>query len=75
MKIEVIYKLKSNPDYINYLHTHSYWYKYLNRDPVYLNDFLKEYKEFDRIIKNNKLQDTISTIDTLLNVVTSLNSK
>ena len=74
MKIEVLYKLKSNPDYINYLHTHSYWYKYLNRDPYYLNDFIKEYKEFNRTIRSNKIKDTINTIDTLLSVVSTLNS-
>ena len=74
MKIEVLYKIKSNKDYINYLHTHSYWYKYLNRDPAYLNDFIREYKDFNRIMKSNRIKDTIDTIDTLLNVITTLNS-
>ena len=74
MKIEILYKLKSNPEYINYLHTHSYWYKYLNRDPAYFNDFIKEYKEYNKIIKNNRIKDTINTIDALLSVVSTLNS-
>ena len=74
MKIEVLYKLKSNPNYIYYLHTHSYWYKYLNRDPIYLNDFLKEYKEYNRLIKNNKFKETIDTIDAVLSIVSTLNS-
>ena len=74
MKIEVLYKLKSNPEYINYLHTHSYWYKYLNRNPIYFNDFIKEYKEYNKIIKSNKIKEAINTIDTLLNVVSTLNS-
>ena len=74
MKIEVLYKLKSNIDYLNYLHSHSYWYKYLNRDPLYFNDFIKEYKEYNKIIKSNKLKETIDTIDTILNVVSTLNS-
>lgn len=74
MKIEVLYKLKSNKDYLNYLHYHSYWYKYLNRDPVYLNDFINEYKEFNRNIKSNRVKEAIDTIDTLLTVVNTLNS-
>ena len=74
MKIEILYKLKSNPEYINYLHTHSYWYKYLNRNPVYFNDFIKEYKEYNKIIKSNRIKDTINTIDALLSVVSTLNS-
>lgn len=74
MKIEILYKLKSNPEYINYLHTHSYWYKYLNRNPIYFNDFIKEYKEYNKIIKNNRIKDTINTIDALLSVVSTLNS-
>lgn len=74
MKIEVLYKLKSNPDYMHYLHTHSYWYKYLNRDPRYLNDFLNEYKEYNRLIKNNKFKETIDTIDAVLSIVSTLNS-
>ena len=57
-----------------YLHTHSYWYKYLNRDPIYLNDFLKEYKEYNRLIKNNKFKETIDTIDAVLSIVSTLNS-
>ena len=74
MKIETLYKLKSNPEYINYLHAHSYWYKYLNRDPSYLSDFISEYKDFNRIIKSNKIKNTIDTIDTLLSVISTLNS-
>lgn len=74
MKIETLYKLRSNPDYINYLHTHSYWYKYLNRNPSSINDFMKEYKEFIRILKGNKVKSALDTIDTLLNVISTLNS-
>ena len=74
MKIETLYKLKSNPEYLNYLHTHSYWYKYLNRDPSYLNDFISEHKDYSRIIKSNRIKNTIDTIDTLLSVISTLNS-
>lgn len=74
MEIEILYKIKNNRDYKNYLHTHSYWYKYLNRNPKFFNDFIKEYKEFNRKVKSNKIKNTIDTIDTLLSVITTLNS-
>ena len=42
MKLDVQFKLKSNPMYLEYLHSNSYWYKYLNRDESSINDFINE---------------------------------
>ena len=45
--------------YLDYLHSHSYWYKYLNRNPNYFNNFIEKFKEenhlrpIDRISKTN----------------------
>ena len=44
MRIDIQFKIKSNPLYIKYLHENSYWYKILNRNPDMINDFINEAK-------------------------------
>ena len=41
MTLETQFFLKSNEQYLNYLRTHSYWYKNLNRNPEQLRNFIE----------------------------------
>lgn len=69
MTLDTQFKIKNNPNYIRYLREHSYWYKYLNRNPNSFNQFEEEAKEYfglrpqDRI---NKMLDTVEMISTLV---------
>lgn len=69
MTLDTQFKIKNNPNYIRYLREHSYWYKYLNRNPNFFNQFEEEAKEYfglrpqDRI---NKMLDTFEMISTLV---------
>lgn len=69
MSLEVQFKLKNNPLYIKYLREHSYWYKYLNRNPSSFADFEAEAKEKlglrpqDRI---NKMLDAFEMVSALV---------
>lgn len=48
MELSIIYKIKSEKKHYNFLRSHSYWYKYLNRDPKNYKDFINEYKKYNR---------------------------
>lgn len=64
-----MYKIKSNKKHYDYLRTHSYWYKYLNRDSNNYKFFINEYKKYNRETTTNKVSDTINNIDMMTNVL------
>ena len=67
-----MYKIKTEKKHYDYLRTHSYWYKYLNRDPYlfkdFYNDMLDKYK-LTRKDKLNKVLDNINMIQSFLDVL------
>ncbi len=65
-------RLFENTALLNYLRTHSYWYKYLNRDASNFNKMQNEYKEMVRKAKVQKASDTLSTIEMLTSIVNTL---
>lgn len=72
MTLDVQFKLKSNPVYLEYLHSNSYWYKYLNRDPSSINDFINEVKINYKLRPVDKITNAINTLDMLSNVLNTL---
>lgn len=72
MKLELIYKIRSNPLLYQYLKYNSYWYKELMRNPGSIKtleaNMKKEYKltAGDKI---SKLGDQINMISTFLDVL------
>ncbi len=64
-----MYKIKTEKKHYDYLRTHSYWYKYLNRDSKYYKDFIDAYKKYNREVTTNKVSDTISNIDMVANIL------
>ena len=68
MELDILYKIRSNKKHYDFLRTHSYWYKYLNRDSLYYKDFINEYKKFNREVTTNKVSDTINNIDMMTNI-------
>ena len=74
MSLDLQFKIKSNPLYINYLHENSYWYKALNRNPKDFNKFVSAVKEYYKLRPADKLNKMMSTFEIISNLITSLNS-
>ena len=68
MELDLMYKIKSNKKHYDFLRTHSYWYKYLNRDSNNYKLFLNEYKKYSRETTTNKVSNTINNIDMMTNI-------
>ena len=62
MRLDVLLEIKKDKKLHEYLRTHSYWYRFLNRDPVNLEKLKKEYKSFKREENMNKVNETIDNI-------------
>jgi len=69
MELNVLNKIKSNKKHYDFLRSHSYWYKYLNRNPDNFKKFLSEYKKYSRETTTNKVNDTINNIDMVTNIL------
>ena len=66
-------KINSNPKYLEYLHTHSYWYKYLNRDIRYFKDFEAEAKSFYKLYPSDKIEKALNFLDTMQTILSTIN--
>ena len=73
MSLQVQFKIKENEYYLNYLRTHSYWYKILNRNPLEFKNFEKEAKNEYRLFKTMKLEEAINTFEMLEKLLVTLN--
>jgi len=71
MRIDIQFKLKENPLYLEYLHTHSYWYKILNRNPDEFNNFIEEVKDFYHLRPTDRIKKAIDTVDMLSSILSS----
>ena len=69
MELDLLFKIKNNKKHYDYLRTHSYWYKYLNRDSNNYKVFINEYKKYNREMTTNKVNDTINNIDMVTNIL------
>jgi len=72
MELDLIYKIKKEKKHYDYLRSHSYWYKYLNRNKDYYKNFIEEYKKYSRSMTTNKVSDTINNIDMVTNILNVL---
>ena len=69
MELDIIYKIKQEKKHYLYLRTHSYWYKYLNRNRNNYNKFIDSYKKYNISVTTNKVNDTINNIDMVTNIL------
>lgn len=74
MRIDLIYKIKSNPLYLKYIHENSYWYKLLNRDPILFSKFEDEVKTYFKLRTSDKIEKAISTFDMINTIISTLKS-
>lgn len=72
MILELQFKIKNNQSYLEYLRTHSYWYKYLNRNVIFFKQFEEEVKQFKRNKITDKIGETFKTIEMLQNVLSTM---
>ncbi len=69
MNLDIQYKVKSNINYIKFLRENSSWYKYLNRNPIYFNDFEKEMKIKYKMTPKDKLDRFSKNMDKVSQII------
>lgn len=62
MQVETRLKIKSNPNLYRYLRENSYWYKYLNRSPLFIRRLEEEMKEKYRLRSVDKIENISNTM-------------
>ena len=72
MNLDIQFRIKNNPKYVQYLHEHSEWYKYLNRDPSMFKLFEDKVKEDYKLRMSDKITKALNTIEIIQNVFSSL---
>ena len=72
MNLDIQFKLKSNPVYLNYLHYNSYWYKTLSRNPNMINKFIDEAKTNLGLRTSDKISNMLSKFEMISSILSSL---
>lgn len=62
MQVETRLKIKSDPNLYRYLRENSYWYKYLNRNPIFIKQLEEEMKEKYRLRSVDKIENISNAI-------------
>ncbi len=63
MQVETRLKIKSDPNLYRYLRENSYWYKYLNRSPIFLRRLEEEMKEKYRLRPSDKIENISNSLN------------
>ena len=71
MNLELQFKIKNNPNYVKYLHEHSWWYKNLNRNINTFSQFEERVKEDYKLRSSDKFERVINTIDMLQTIIST----
>ena len=69
MRLDILYKIKEDPNQIRFLRENSYWYKYLNRSPIYYQDFIQDMKNKYKLNPVDKINRVINNINMLKNLL------
>ncbi len=72
MILDLQFKIKNNPKYLQYLREHSYWYKILNRNPLMFEKFVDKVKEDYKLRTSDRITKALSTIEMFQNIISSL---
>lgn len=69
MDLFLQYKIKSSINYVRFLRENSYWYKYLNRNPIYFKDFEDNMKTVYKLNPEDKIENFSKNIDKISKII------
>ena len=72
MNLDIQFKIKNNPMYVQYLHENSEWYKVLNREPSMFKVFEENVRRGYKLRPSDKILKVLDTIEMFQNIVSSL---
>ena len=72
MILDLQFKIKNNPKYLQYLRENSHWYKILNRNPLMFDRFVEKVKEDYKLRTSDKITKALGTIEMFQNIISSL---
>ena len=72
MLLDIQFRIKNNPQYKEYLRTHSYWYKSLTRYPASIKEFENEVKKFYKLTPLDRLNKATETLELIKSVMSIL---
>lgn len=72
MVLELQFRIKNNPKYVQFLRENSYWYKILNRNPAMFSEFEEQVKINYKMRASDRITKVLSTIEMFQNIVSSL---
>ena len=72
MRADILIKINSDPKLKEFINNNSYWYKYLNRNPSFLNQMEDEMKTAYKLTTKDridKIKDTLSFAQSFIDII------
>ena len=73
MNLQLQMMIKNNPNLHRYLREHSYWYKYLNRNPLSIKNLEQEMKAKYKLTTEDRISNASKNIEIVNAVLNILN--
>ena len=74
MEYNLQQEIIKNPKMYNYLKEHSYWLKYLNRNPYLYKEFMSKMKEIHHERVTDKISNAMDNMSLIESILESLNN-
>jgi hypothetical protein len=72
MLLNLQFKIKENPLYMEYLRRNSNWYKILNRHPELINNFIDECKTHYQIRPVDRINDLLEKLELVQTIINTI---
>ena len=69
MTLDVQFRIKNNPLYLEYIRYNSNWYKLLNRNPLLIKKFEEEVKKYYKLRASDKIKNAMETFSLIQNML------
>lgn len=69
MELSIILELEKDKGLHDYLKSHSFWYRSINRDKANFDRLKKEYKAFKREKNINTINNAVENIELVSNII------
>lgn len=72
MTLDIQYKIRNNPLYLQFLHDNSIWYKILTRNPDYFKKFEDDVKSSYKLHTTDKFSKFLDTFEMVQAIIETM---
>lgn len=69
MRVDIYMKINNDPMLTSFIREYPVWYKYLNRNPNFFNDFVRDMKDKYKLTTTDRINKTLNNISMIQSLI------